>query len=59
MHNEDYFHSKVAYLSHLSATEKIKENLNETQLQIFKTSCFGHLLSMNDMKFFAQIYSTK
>ena len=57
MHNEDHFHSKVAYLSHLSAIEKIKENLNETQLKIFKTYCFGHLLSMTDLKY-AQIYST-
>ena len=53
MHNEDHFHSKVVYLSHLSAIEKIKENLNETQLKIFKTSCFEHLLSMADLKIFA------
>ena len=59
MHNEDHFHSKVVYLSHLSAIEKIKENLNETQLKIFKTSCFEHLLSMADLKISEQIYSTK
>ena len=50
MHNEDHLHSKVAYLSHLSTIDKIKENLNGTQLKIFKTSCFGHLLSITDLK---------
>ena len=53
--NEDHFPSKVACLSHISVITKIKENLNETQLEMFKASCFGHFLSMGELKFFAQI----
>ena len=34
---------------------KIKENLNETHLDLFKSSYFGHFLSMCELKFFAQI----
>ena len=44
--NEDHFPSKVAYLSHVSANEKIKENLNETKQKMFKTYCFEHFLSI-------------
>ena len=53
--NEDHFPSKVACLSHVNVIEKIKENLNETQLELFKTSCFGHFLSVGELKFSAQI----
>ena len=53
--NEGHFASKVACLSHVSAISKIKEHLNETQLEMFKTSCFGHFLSMGEVKFSAQI----
>ena len=45
----------MACLSQLSVVENIKENLNETQLEMIKTSCFGHLLSMTDLKYSAQI----
>ena len=41
--------------THLRANQKIKENLNETQLEMFKTSWFGHFLSMGELKFSAQI----
>ena len=52
--NEDHFPSKVACLSHIIVIDNIK-NLNETQLEMFKTSCFAHFLGKVDLKFSAQI----
>ena len=45
----------MACLSHIIAIDNIKKNLNETQLEMFKTSCFDHFLGMADLKFSAQI----
>ena len=42
-------------LLHVSVIAKIKENLNATQLEMFKASCFGHFLSMSELKFSTQI----
>ena len=53
--NDDHFPSKVACLSHIIVIDNIKKNLNETQLEMFKTSCFSHFLGMADLKFSAQI----
>ena len=53
--NQGHFPSKVACLSHVSVIAKIKEHFNENQLEMFKTSCFGHFLSMGELKFSAQI----
>ena len=53
--NEDHFLSKVICLSYIMAIENIKKNLNQTQLEMFKTSCFGQFLGMTDLKFYAQI----
>ena len=53
--NEDHFPSKVACLSHIIVIDNIKKNLNETQLEMFKKSCFGHFLGMTNLKFSAQI----
>ena len=51
----EHFPAKINSTSSIHAVKLIKEKLTEAQLSLFRTTCFGKLLEMNDLKFFGQL----
>ncbi|KAK0597658.1 hypothetical protein LWI29_027297 [Acer saccharum] len=50
-----HFPAKIHSTSSTAAIKLIKEKLTEVQLSLFRTTCFGKLLDMNDLKFYGQL----
>ena len=53
--DSDHFNSKVTCFSKLGAIKVIAEKLNDVQLEMFSTSCFGKLLHIKDLRFAGQL----
>ncbi|KAK0585747.1 hypothetical protein LWI29_033451 [Acer saccharum] len=51
----EHFPAKINSTSSVAAVKCIKEKLTEAQLSLFRTTCFGKLLEMNDFKFSGQL----
>ncbi|KAI9161277.1 hypothetical protein LWI28_015966 [Acer negundo] len=51
----EHFPGKINSTSSTAAIKCIKEKLTEAQLSLFRTTCFGKLLDMNDLKFSGQL----
>ncbi|KAK0574579.1 hypothetical protein LWI29_025748 [Acer saccharum] len=51
----EHFPAKINSTSSVAAVKCIKEKLTEAQLSLFRTTCFGKLLEMNDLKFSGQL----
>ena len=52
---EDFFPAKVLCRSDFEVIKKIRQKLTDTQMSIFRSSCFGKLIDMQDLQFSAQI----
>ena len=46
----EHFPAKINSTSSMAAVKLIKEKLTEAQLSLFRSTCFGKLLEMNDIK---------
>ena len=51
----EHFPAKINSTSSTAAVKCIKEKLTEAQLSLFRITCFGKLLEMNDLKFSGQL----
>ncbi|KAK0604257.1 hypothetical protein LWI29_013821 [Acer saccharum] len=51
----EHFLVKINSTSSMAAIKLIKEKLTEAQLSLFRTTCFGKLLEMNNLKFSRQL----
>ncbi|KAK0606266.1 hypothetical protein LWI29_035871 [Acer saccharum] len=51
----EHFLAKINNTSSTVPIKLIKEKLTEAQLSFFRTTCFGKLLKMNDLKFSGQL----
>ena len=51
----EHFPAKINSTSSMAAVKLIKEKLTEAQLSLFRSTCFGKLLEMNDIKFSGQL----
>ncbi|KDO36934.1 hypothetical protein CISIN_1g037031mg [Citrus sinensis] len=47
---------KVSNMSSLKALSLIKQRLTEQQYEVFKETCFGHFVYLQDLKFAGQIF---
>ncbi|KAK3230230.1 hypothetical protein Dsin_002111 [Dipteronia sinensis] len=51
----EHFPAKINSTSSIVAIKQIKEKLTEAQLALFRTTCFGKLLEMHELKFSGQL----